>query len=225
MPLAPVSQVREDFDAIARQGGGRGCHRNNHYLGWILRQVPRCESALDVGCGTGELTRLLRSRAQRVRGVDLSPAMIDAARRLTSDPDVAYEAADVMTAPFADAFDVVTSVATLHHLPLEPALHRLAALVRPGGTLVVLDLLETRGLRELPRNGLAWIVDRAWRIARNEPKPGPALLEAWKQHAAHDRYDTWKDIRIAWGAALPDALLRRHLFWRYSGVWRKPRNA
>jgi SAM-dependent methyltransferase len=77
---ADAATLRADFDRLAVLEDGRWDH-NRHYHGWLLRRLPaECRSALDVGCGTGDFTRLLSRRCGTVTGVDLSPRMIDLAR-------------------------------------------------------------------------------------------------------------------------------------------------
>lgn len=92
---------------------------------------------VDLGCGAGNLTRLLVERwpDAEVRGVDSSPEMIEEARR--SDDGVAYEVADLRDwaeATPAASLDVLVSNATLQwvpgHLDLLP---RLVRTVAPGG--------------------------------------------------------------------------------------------
>lgn len=67
------------------------------------------ESVVDVACGTGALTRELRSRTSgRVVGVDLNPGMLDVARR--NDAEVEYLEGDAASLSFGDGeFDVVVS--------------------------------------------------------------------------------------------------------------------
>jgi trans-aconitate 2-methyltransferase len=92
---------------------------------------------VDLGCGPGNLTRLLAARwpGARVRGLDSSAEMVAAARR--DVPEVSFEVADLRDwAVSDDQADVVLSNATLQwlpdHLALLPAL---ADRVRPGGWL------------------------------------------------------------------------------------------
>jgi len=97
---------------------------------------------VDLGCGPGNLTRLLSRRwpGARVGGVDSSPEMVAAARR--DQPDLAFEVADLrdwVTARAtvdANPVDVLVANATLQwlpdHLDLLPSLVRA---VRPGGWL------------------------------------------------------------------------------------------
>ena len=98
--------------------------------------------------------------------------------------------ADVLESPLeANRYEVISTLATLHHVPLEPALRRLAAALAPGGTLLVLDLWTTRGLKELPRNGVAWLVLRAKRLAQGRPFVPADAERAWNEHGRRDRYD------------------------------------
>ncbi len=90
---------------------------------------------VDLGCGPGNLTRLLADRwpGARVRGVDSSPEMIEAARR--DVPDLEFEVADLRDwVERGDDVDVLVSNATLQWLPDHlDLLPRLVERVRPGG--------------------------------------------------------------------------------------------
>ena len=95
------------------------------------------ESVVDLGCGPGNLTALLRDRwpAARITGLDSSPEMIEKAQ--SADPAIAFEVADLRVwAAEAEPVDVLVSNATLQwipgHLGLLP---QLVDRVRPGGWL------------------------------------------------------------------------------------------
>jgi len=94
---------------------------------------------VDLGCGPGNLTRLLAAAwpTARVRGVDNSPAMVQASRR--DVPGVEFELADLRDwVTRGEQVDVLVSNATLQWLPdhLE-LLPDLAGRLRPGGWLAV----------------------------------------------------------------------------------------
>ena len=94
------------------------------------------ERILDVGCGTGTLTRLLADARADVVGVDASPAMVERAR--AAFPDLRFDVADATTMAFDRPFDAVFSNAVLHWVrPPEMAVARLFAALRPGGRLVL----------------------------------------------------------------------------------------
>ncbi|HEX6148147.1 methyltransferase domain-containing protein [Nocardioides sp.] len=92
---------------------------------------------VDLGCGPGNLTRLLAEiwPGARVRGVDSSPAMVEAAER--DVPEVEFELADLRDWVARDEqVDLLVSNATLQWLPDHlDLLPDLAARVRPGGSL------------------------------------------------------------------------------------------
>jgi hypothetical protein len=50
----------------------------------------------------------------------------------------------------------------------------------------------------------------------------PDVRQAWSEHARHDVYPALADVRSLGERLLPGAVVRRHLFWRYSLVWQKP---
>src|SRR5258708_25728212 len=90
----------------------------------LLQRVPRASPArvVDLGCGGGNVTALLRARwpDARVTGVDASETMLDRAR--ASDPGVDWRQADVATWAPPAPVDVLFSNATLHWLDDHPAL-------------------------------------------------------------------------------------------------------
>lgn len=100
-------------------------------------------SVLDLGCGSGAYTRLLRQRgAARVLGVDSSPRMIGVARRLEEhDPvGVRYEVHDIADMPVLGSFHTAIGVAVLHYADSPAALARMCEHIRanlaPGGRLL-----------------------------------------------------------------------------------------
>jgi demethylmenaquinone methyltransferase/2-methoxy-6-polyprenyl-1,4-benzoquinol methylase/phosphoethanolamine N-methyltransferase len=112
------------------------------------------ESVLDVGCGTGTLTLMAAEQAgvdARVAGIDASPEMIEQARKKGSKKkrEVDFRVAPIEKLPYGDAeFDVVLSSLMLHHLPDDLKAQGLAEVrrvLKPGGRLVVLDLLGFPG--------------------------------------------------------------------------------
>jgi SAM-dependent methyltransferase len=101
-------------------------------------------SVLDVGCGTGGITRGIAQavgRDGRVVGVDVNAAMLDKARAAHGDvPGLSFEVASVDALPFEGVFDIVTAARVLQWLA-DPtsAVRAMAAAARPGGRVIVLD--------------------------------------------------------------------------------------
>ncbi|MCL6643992.1 MAG: methyltransferase domain-containing protein [Dehalococcoidia bacterium] len=93
--------------------------------------------AVDLGCGTGELTRVLHERlgAAETLGIDSSPAMLERAAQFAGG-GLRFELADIATFAAERPFDVVFSNAALQWLPdHERLVPRVAELVAPGGQL------------------------------------------------------------------------------------------
>lgn len=219
-----VSNVREDFDRIALVSGEEWGH-NGHYHDYLARRVPApCGEALEIGCGTGEFSRLLAARAGRVLALDLSPNMIRlAAERSAHFTNIDFQVADVLTLELpAGRFDCVAAIATLHHLPFAEALTKIKRALKPGGVLLVLDLFENEGLPDAFRSALALPLSLGLRLVRRgRLLPPREVRRAWAEHGRHDSYLTIKQVREACAELLPGAVVRRHLLWRYSLVWKK----
>ncbi|HJY81554.1 MAG TPA: methyltransferase domain-containing protein [Candidatus Binatia bacterium] len=101
-------------------------------------------TVLDVGCGTGAITRGIAEAVApngRVVGVDLHASLIEEARRQHSDvPSLSFETADVYNLHFHSMFDIVTAARVLQWLahPLA-ALRNLVTAAKPGGRVVILE--------------------------------------------------------------------------------------
>lgn len=94
------------------------------------------ERVLDVGCGTGHLTRKIAESGVRVIGVDASADMIAKARE--AYPNVEFAVMDVNDLQFDEPFDAIFSNAALHWvLTPEQALRSMRKVLRKGGRLVL----------------------------------------------------------------------------------------
>ena len=188
-------------------------NHNIHYHSVVLAAIPHdADDAIDVGCGEGLLTRRLRQRVRHVVGIDRHEPSLTVARA-ESQNDIEYALGDFMTYPFEhESFDFVSSVASLHHMDIGPALERMSSLLRPGGTLAVIGLARSRPT-DLPFDVAGHIVNLMLKRSRKEwedsaPRVWPAPL-------------TYGQCRRTAASVLPGATYRRHLLWRYSLVWRK----
>lgn len=110
--------------------------------------LPHARRILALGCGTGIEVRALRRLAQpgtAIVGVDHSPALIEAARRLTAEEglsdSVSYQVGDAHHLPYGSGeFDIVTLHTLLSHVDDPPQVLREARrLVRPSGTVANFD--------------------------------------------------------------------------------------
>lgn len=153
--------------------------------------LPPAQRVLDVGCGPGQLPRLLAAAGHTVTGLDRDPAMVAQAAAQAAGPT--YLVGDVLTLPFAPAsFDAVlaTNVVFLTTDPAR-ALREMARLVRLGGLVAMLNpseamsiaaataLANERDLTGFPRTSLI-----NWgRIAEANHRFTPADLTTLYQQA------------------------------------------
>ncbi|MFD4178399.1 MULTISPECIES: class I SAM-dependent methyltransferase [Streptomyces] len=192
---------------------------NAHYHRWILRRLPgRFTGALDVGSGSGDLARLLATRAEVVHGIDADPAIVERARERTAPgAPVSFSVGDALEDVPSERYDVITCVATIHHMPLADALTRFREHLAPGGTLIVVGLYRPRSRSDylidavaIPSNiAMAWIKNKG----RGAPRP--VAMTAPTRPATAAFPEIVREARLV----LPGARLRRRLFWRYTLVW------
>jgi SAM-dependent methyltransferase len=194
---------------------GRWNH-NTHFHDLVLRAAPPgARTALDVGTGNGMLARDLADAGLAVTAIDLDETVLDAARTEHVDAAIQWVRGDVMTVDLGQRFDVVASVATVHHLPdLALALSRLADLTAPGGTLVVVGLASSTRLRDRLLD-LVGVVQHRW--------------YSWRRgHWEHSAPTCWPpphsyaEVERTAPAVLMGSRYRRHPLWRYSVTWTRP---
>ncbi|WP_338775827.1 class I SAM-dependent methyltransferase [Streptomyces sp. DG1A-41] len=216
--MMPLS--RRVLRALDRFHAAHPWDHNAHFHRWILRQFPRrVGSALDVGCGSGDLVRLLAVRADRVHGVDADPAITARARELTPTAvPVTYAVADAPTGLPDGPYDVITCVAVVHHLPFAQALQAFRDRLAPGGTLVIVGVSRERtpadhllSVASIPLNLVMALLKN-----RGRPAPRPVSMTARTSPADMAFPEIVREARTV----LPGARLRRRLFWRYTLVWR-----
>lgn len=123
----------------------------------------------DVGCGTGRLAPYLAARGVSPRGIDLSPGMVQVARR--DYPDFAFDVADLRHLPFEDASlaGVVCWYSLIFLAPSDraTAFGELARVVKPGGYLVTAFKAGDGTLRRGGRSaGLGVEYDGYWLSAQ-----------------------------------------------------------
>lgn len=103
----------------------------------------RCQSVLEVGCGTGKNTPLLAEIGEAVTAVDFSPGMIAQAKAKIAAPNVTFQVADITQRwPTADAaFDLITFNLILEHIAdLSFVLAEANRSLRVGGQLFISEL-------------------------------------------------------------------------------------
>lgn len=201
---------------------------NAYYHRRLLAVLPQtCNRVLEIGCGAGLFAARLAQRANQVDAVDRSEAMIELARARTPG-NVNCILADALTDPLPNGYDAIVSISSLHHMPLQDALQRFAALLRPGGTLAAIVLPRKDLPHELPTEIVAAAASRIFGAAFAAARTvGTGTWFAKDQtHTVMpvvlDPPLTTRQARDQANAVLPGVEVRRLVFWRYLLCWQKP---
>lgn len=158
--------VRDRFDERAATYDDSAMHRALAAAVAAFAELDGVDAVLDVATGTGLVLRALRDRgfAGTLTGVDLSPRMIDQARRHLPDAELVVGDATRLSLPDASV-DLVTCVTALQMFPHpEAAIAEWARVLRPGGRAITATFLAVDHTRH-----------------RGAPEPGSP---------DHDRYDS-----------------------------------
>jgi 2-polyprenyl-3-methyl-5-hydroxy-6-metoxy-1,4-benzoquinol methylase len=163
-------------------------HADNPALDRVVASVveqadPRKDmAAVDLGCGSGQLSIPLAHRVERVLAVDISPAMVDLLHANMEKAGLSNIESRVSPIEAVDlapsSVDLVVSNYALHHLrdPDKAAAVRTAATwLRPGGKLVIGDMMFGRGAsardRAIIASKTSALLSKGpggwWRVAKN----------------------------------------------------------
>lgn len=136
------------------QGGGMDAETHRHFCDFaniaVRLGLPAGSRILDVGCGSGWMSEYFARLGYQVKGIDISPALIEMSRdrvaRVPYDVDhettlrCSFEVHDIESAPLSEKFDAVLCYDSLHHFEDESAVMRhLSAMLPIGGVLFILE--------------------------------------------------------------------------------------
>jgi SAM-dependent methyltransferase len=167
---------------------------------------PRAH-VLEVGCGTGVLSRALARwpGINSVVGVDTAPSLLDKARELAADlANLAFQEADGRSLPFeAGAFDVVIFDSTLSHVAQpEGALAQAFRVLRPAGWLGIFD------------GDYATTT-----VALGDDDPLQACVSAMMANSVHDRWLVRRLPALVRGCGFEGVSFRSHGFVETTGEY------
>jgi ubiquinone/menaquinone biosynthesis C-methylase UbiE len=168
---------------------------------------PPGAHVLEVGCGTGVLSRVLAGSpsVEAVVGVDTAPSLLDKARELAADlANLAFHEADGRSLPFAaGAFDVVIFDSTLSHV------------ARPEGALA-------QAFRVLRPTGWLGIFDGDYAtttVALGDHDPLQACVDAMLANSVHDRWLVRRLPALVRGCGFEVVSFRSHGFMETTGEY------
>lgn len=190
-------------------------NHNTAYHPWLVSLAATHHGdVLDVGCGDGLLAQRFAPVSRTVVGIDPDPAAVHSARvRLAGVPNVSIVEAGFADQPSAPV-DLVTFVASLHHLDLRASLVQARAMLRPHGELAVVGLSANTTVRDRLWSGACLPAVRvgSW-LHRENRDIGVVVAEP---------REGLDDIRRIAADVLPGVTIRRALYYRYLMRWRKP---
>ena len=183
-----------------RNAALRSLGQDPRWRRFLVSRIPPGSDVLDVATGTGAVASRLLERGCTVTGLDQSQGMLRVARRRLGDR-ARFVEGRAEGLPFEDAsFDALTFTYLLRYVD-EPAevLRELARVVRPGGTIAMLEFF-------LPRQPwrLAWdlYVDRILPLARAPEWQevgrflGPSIRDFWARVPIERLLELWREAGV-----------------------------
>lgn len=185
-------------------------NHNTAYHPWLRNiAAQRPGDVLDVGCGDGLLAQRLAPVSRTVTAIDPDASAVRRAEgRLRPLPGVqVLESAFDTFDPGSRRFDLITFVASLHHMDTRVALARARDMLNPGGTIAVVGLSANKTVRDWFWSALCLPTVRIGSWRHNEIQDvGVAVA---------DPRENLDEIRRVAGDILPGAVIRRALYYRY----------
>lgn len=132
-------KIVDDAEAVWGYGSAAGILRADRRAELHIKygQIQSGSSVLEVGCGTGLITRRIAHTGAQIIATDLSEELITRARGSMTFPNVIFQIANAEELPFgSEKFDVVLGNAILHHLNPHRALDEFHRVLKPGGRIV-----------------------------------------------------------------------------------------
>jgi 2-polyprenyl-3-methyl-5-hydroxy-6-metoxy-1,4-benzoquinol methylase len=189
-------------------------NHNTAYHPWLVDIAAQHRGhVLDVGCGDGLLAQRIAPVSRSVTAIDADAAAIErATERLAAHQRVTVSPAAFETYDAGQGrFDLITFVASLHHMDLRAALQKARDLLTPTGEIAVVGLSANKTVRD-------WL----WAAACV-----PAVrIASWRHTETRDigvvvtdPREGLDDIRRTVADVLPGATVRRALYYRYLLRW------
>ena len=133
---------------------------NRFHLHAMLALIDPTLTVGDLGCGTGQVSELIAPHVAKVVAVDGSNDMVQSARkRLKGMQQIEVRRGDMEALPIDDAqLDVAITALVLHHVP-EPAraLAEMHRVVKPGGRVMIVDMLPHDRVEYQQQMGHVWL--------------------------------------------------------------------
>ncbi|MGE0706385.1 MAG: trans-aconitate 2-methyltransferase [Planctomycetota bacterium] len=137
--MTGARELRSCFDEVADLYASTRPGYPPELVHALLARAPAPAHVLEVGCGTGQLTRDLLGRGLTIHALELGPRLAARARAdLAGHPELTVEVADFETWTPPRRYDLLVSAQAFHWIDPTVGLARAAAALRPGGALALL---------------------------------------------------------------------------------------
>jgi SAM-dependent methyltransferase len=135
-----IRQNRENYDSFAESFSGTRNYLPEATKSLFEGCVKAGDCVLDIGCGNGRLYSFFKEKGANYVGIDNSKKLVKIAKNKFSEAD--FTIGDALDLPFApDSFDLVVSMAVLHHIPSKGYRKKffgeMRRVLKTGGILIV----------------------------------------------------------------------------------------
>ena len=189
-------------------------NHNFAYNDWISKIVGKRNKILDIGCGNGTLSMLLRTPENHILGIDPSYSSIQKANNQNVYDNVkfvqtTFEDFDAN----GDTFDAIVFVASIHHMNMLNAIEKAKKLLEHNGVLIIVGLAQ-------PSSFIDWVVE----LIRVIPS---RIISTIKQNIDSETLDidvsydfpTMNEVRRICNDNLCGHTIRYGLHYRYLLTW------
>jgi len=194
-------------------------NHNTHYHKLLLRELPNQScSALDIGSGSGLFSFKLSSAFKEVFSLEPDEASCEYSQtRYESQSNMSFINNSFMEYDFKNQrFDYISAIASIHHMEFETSLEKMKMLLKPGGKIAVLGLYKESSLSDLLISLVAILPNLIMNtLSRQKKERDCEMITSLPEM-------TIREIKQVSHGVLENCHFRRHLFWRYSLVYKKP---
>jgi SAM-dependent methyltransferase len=141
----PTNSIRESYDRLAEEYARRIADELQHkpldreLLDRFAQQTTGRGEVCDMGCGPGHVARYLRDAGASVFGLDLSPGMLEQARKL--NPDISFREGNMLALDILDGalagIAAFYAIVNIPKLSLPGVFREIQRVLQPGGLLLL----------------------------------------------------------------------------------------
>lgn len=193
-------------------------NHNVHFHDYLLCQLPpKIDCALDVGCGWEIFTCKLAQKAKIVDAIDVDEAILKQALAHHNATNINYQNATFINSNLSkNSYDVIISIASLHHMDLATALSKIKLLLCPSGKLIILGLYRETSFWDYFYSVISVPLNLIYlKLHRTSNLTSTVVATTYPAQLSFNQ------IKLVATRLIPGCKIQRHLFWRYSLIWQK----